>query len=162
VADPRRTGIARWAEIVLVAAAVVVVDQWIKTLVARHLPVAASVPVIPGVVSLTHVHNRGIAFGLFSGVPPYVTMGVALTLLAALFYNRGRWHAERVVGAGIALIAGGAIGNMLDRLRLGYVVDYVDLHVWPVFNVADAAIVVGAAILVVVLSRGGRPSGARR
>jgi signal peptidase II len=146
---------------VLVAAAIVLVDQWVKALVARHLPVAASVPLFPG-VSLTHVHNRGVAFGLFAGIPPYITMAVALTLLATLFYNRGRWQSERAVGAGIALIAGGATGNMIDRLRLGYVVDYLDLHVWPVFNVADAAIVIGAAILVFVLSRGGRPGEARR
>jgi signal peptidase II len=147
--------------VVLAAAAIVVIDQWIKALVARHLPVAASVPLLPG-LSLTHVHNRGVAFGLFAGVPPYVTIAVALTLLATLFYNRGRWHSERAVGAGIALIAGGATGNMIDRVRLGYVVDYLDLHVWPVFNLADAAIVIGAAILVFVLSRGGRPGEARR
>lgn len=148
--------------IVLVAAAIVLMDQWIKALVVRHLPVAASVSLIPGVVSLTHVHNRGVAFGLFAGIPAYVTIAVALTLLATLFYNRGRWQSVRAVGAGIALIAGGATGNMLDRLRLGYVVDYLDLHVWPVFNVADAAIVIGAAILMFVLSRGGRPGETRR
>ena len=141
----------RWTGVVLVAGAIVLIDQWIKALVVGHLPVAASVPLIPG-VSLTHVHNRGVAFGLFAGIPPYVTMAVALTLLATLFYNRGRWQSERAVGAGIALIAGGASGNMIDRLRLGYVVDFVDIGIgnlrFYTFNVADACI--STAILLLV------------
>jgi signal peptidase II len=141
---------------------VVAVDQAIKALVARSVPVGDSIPVIPGVLSLTHVRNTGVAFGLFAGLSPLVTALAALTLFFAVFYNKGRWLRSRAESAGIALMAGGAAGNLLDRVRLGFVVDYLDLHVWPVFNVADAAIVVGAGVLVFALSRGGRSGKSRR
>ena len=137
-------------------------DQGIKAVVVRQIPAAATIPLIPGVLSLTHVQNTGVAFGLFAGISPLITAFAALTLLFFLFYNRGRWLGSRVIGAGIALMAGGAAGNLLDRVRLGFVVDYLDLHVWPVFNLADVAIVVGAGILVLALSRDGRPAYPRR
>jgi signal peptidase II len=120
------------------------------------------VPVIPGVLSLAHVQNTGVAFGLFAGVSPLVTALAALTLIFVLFYNRGRWSGSRAEGTGIALMAGGAAGNLLDRVRLGFVVDYLDLHIWPVFNLADVAIVAGAGALAVALWRAGRPPKPRR
>ncbi|MGQ0571490.1 MAG: signal peptidase II [Armatimonadota bacterium] len=146
------------AGIALVAGA----DQWIKALVVREIPLSASIPVIPSVLSLTHVQNTGVAFGLFAGLPPAVTTVAALTLLFALFYNRGRWPETRAAGAGIALMAGGAAGNLLDRMRRGFVVDYLDVHVWPVFNLADVSIVVGAGVLVLALSRSRRSARPRR
>jgi signal peptidase II len=120
------------------------------------------VPVVPGVLSLTHVQNPGVAFGLLAGLSPLITVIAALTLVFLLFYNRGRQIRTRAAGAGIAAMAGGAAGNLIDRVRLGYVVDYLDVHVWPVFNLADVAIVVGAAILIVALSREGHPAQSRR
>lgn len=126
------------------------------------VPVSVSVPVISGVLSLTHVQNTGVAFGLFAGVSPLVTALAALTLFFVLFYNRGRWSGSRAEGAGIALMAGGAAGNLLDRVRLGFVVDYLDLHIWPVFNLADVAIVAGAGALALALWREGRPPQSRR
>jgi signal peptidase II len=144
------------------AAALVLADQGIKAAVVRLLAPGASIPVISGIFHLTYVRNTGVAFGLFAGVPPLVTTLAALTLLFVLFYNRGRWSGSRAEGAGIALMAGGAAGNVLDRIRLGFVVDYLDLRVWPVFNLADVAIVVGAGVLAVALSSQGRPSQSRR
>lgn len=141
---------------------VTLIDQGIKAAVVRDVPAGATIPVIPGVLSLTHVQNTGVAFGLLTGISPFVTALAALTLLFYLFYNRGRWLASRAVSAGIALMAGGAGGNLLDRARLGFVVDYLDLHVWPVFNLADVAIVVGAGVLALTLSREGRPAYPRR
>lgn len=141
---------------------VVAADQGIKALVARTIPVSASVPVIPGVLSLTHVQNTGVSFGLLAGVSPLVTSLAALTLLAVLLYNGGRWLQTRGGGAGMALMAGGAVGNLVDRVRLGFVVDYLDLHVWPVFNFADSAIVVGAGVLGLVFLREGRAAQPRR
>jgi signal peptidase II len=137
---------------------VLLIDQGIKAAIARVMPVGATAAVIPGAFSLTHVQNTGVAFGLLAGLSPFVTALAALTLLFVLFYNRGRWQGSRLVRAGVALMAGGAAGNLLDRVRLGFVVDYLDLHVWPVFNLADVAIVVGAGVLVLALSREGRPA----
>jgi len=102
---------------------------------------------IPRVLSLAVVHNQGIAFGLLARLAPIVTVALALTVLAVLFYNRGAWPAGRAAQWGAGLMVGGALGNIVDRLRFGYVVDYLDVHVWPVFNLADAAIVAGAGVL---------------
>ena len=141
---------------------VVGADQWIKALVVAAIPVSMSVPVVPGVLSLTHVQNRGVAFGLFAGLSPLIAALAALTLVFLLSYNKGRRLRSRAAGAGIALMAGGAAGNLVDRVRLGYVVDYLDVHVWPVFNLADVAIVVGAGILILALSREGSLAQSRR
>lgn len=138
------------------------VDQLIKSIVVRAIPPGTSVTVMPGLLNLTHVQNTGVAFGWFAGLSPALAAIAALTLLFVLFYNRGRWPTSRAESAGIALMAGGAAGNLLDRIRLGFVVDYLDFHVWPVFNVADAAIVVGAAVLVLTLTREGRQPQSRR
>jgi signal peptidase II len=139
-----------------------VVDQVTKILVVRLLPGGASVAVIPGILWLTPVRNTGVAFGLLAGLSPAVTVLAALTLFVVLFYNRGRRSGSRMERAGIALMAGGAAGNLLDRIRLGFVVDYLDLRVWPVFNLADVAIVLGAGALALALAREGRPARSRR
>jgi len=103
--------------------------------------------IIPGVLSLVVLHNRGIAFGLLGRLSPAVAVALALTVLLTLFYNRGAWPGGLAEQWGYGLIVGGALGNVADRLRFGYVVDYLDVHVWPVFNLADAAIVLGAGLL---------------
>jgi len=127
-------------------------------LVSAAIPPGGSVPVIPRVFSLTHVQNTGVAFGLLAGASPVITALAALTLVLLLFYNKGRQIRTRAAGLGIAAMAGGAAGNLIDRVRLGHVVDYLDVHIWPVFNLADVAIVLGAAILIVALSREGSPA----
>ncbi len=128
--------------------AVVAVDQALKLLVASTQPLGVSTTVLDGVLSLTYVRNPGVAFGLLPHVPVLVPALIALTLLFVLFYNDARWvYHPRVQGA-LALLAGGAVGNLIDRLRLGAVVDYIDFHIWPVFNVADLAVTTGAALLV--------------
>lgn len=159
-----RTGARHQSWVVLCGAALLVAaaDQGVKALVTRALPPSASIPVLPGVISLTHVQNPGVAFGLLSGIPPVAAVLATLTLFFLVFYNRGRWLTTRIAGYGFALMAGGACGNLLDRARLGHVVDYLDLHIWPVFNLADAAIVVGAGLLVVVMGREGRQAQSRR
>ena len=112
-------------------------------------------PLISGLVSLTHVQNRGVAFGLLAGISPILMLLAALTLVVLLSYNRGRRVWSRGSGIGFALMAGGATGNLLDRIRFGFVVDYIDVHVWPVFNLADVAIVTGAGLVLLVLMRAG-------
>ena len=142
-------------------------DQIIKLAVVRSFAPGGSVEVIPGVLSLTYLQNTGIAFGLLRGVPLPVLVAAALTVIFLLFYNwtRPRPARARDVTGRVALgcLLGGAAGNLIDRVRLGYVIDYVDLRVWPVFNLADAAVVIGGALLVVAAVRQ-RPSpeGSRR
>ena len=115
--------------------------------VMRLVPAGGERVLIPGILSLVVVHNQGIAFGLLGRLSPAVTVGLALTVLVALFYNRGARPGGPAEQWGFGLMVGGALGNVTDRLRFGYVVDYLDVHVWPVFNLADAAIVAGAGVL---------------
>lgn len=131
----------------LVAIAVFLLDQGTKYWIVNHLEVWESVPLLPGWLHLTLVQNPGAAFGLFAnwkGLLVLVTL--AAVLLAFIFYRRilaFDWQ----IRLGMALALGGAVGNLIDRLRFGHVVDFIDLLVWPVFNVADMAIVAGVVLL---------------
>lgn len=130
---------------------VVALDQALKAILVRTLPLGASVALLP-VLSLTHVHNPGVAFSLLPQVPAFVPAAIVLALLVLLFRRegRGKTHDTQVQRA-LALLAGGAMGNLIDRVRLGAVIDYLDLRVWPVFNLADVAVTTGAALLILAL-----------
>ncbi len=146
----------------LVMAAIVLLDQWTKTLVVRSLALHEYVPVIDGLLSLSHVRNRGAAFGLLSDwdIPYQSALLSALSVLAllaiALYFLRLPATA-RLPRIALALVLGGAVGNLIDRVRLGYVVDFVHAywrhHQWPDFNVADSAITVGVTLLVIDILR---------
>ena len=145
-----------------VVAAVAVLDQLTKRLVVAEMELYDTIPIIPGFLNLTHIRNSGVAFGLFNtaefAYKPLVMAGVALLALVGVgLYAVQLPMAHRWARAGLALILGGAAGNLLDRARQGYVVDFVDAywrgwHFWA-FNVADAAISVGVGLLVIDLFR---------
>lgn len=134
-----------------VLVAVVGVDQALKLAVASTHPLGVSTALLDGILSLTYIRNPGAAFGLLPQVPVLVPALIALTLLYALFYNDARWAAPPQVQGALALLAGGAVGNLIDRIRVGAVIDYIDIHFWPVFNVADLAVTTGAALLMISL-----------
>ncbi|HEX2459330.1 MAG TPA: signal peptidase II [Vicinamibacterales bacterium] len=148
-----------------IAAAVVVLDQIVKAVVRSTLDLHESVVVIPSFFSLTRVHNYGAAFGLMNAAEfPFKT--VVLSIVATLALGALSWYGatlpaeQRLARLGLALIIGGAAGNLIDRLRSGYVVDFVDLywrdwHFWA-FNVADAAITVGVSLMILDLLQIGR------
>ena len=136
---------------------IVVFDQLTKAIVRARLPLHESVTIIPGLVDFTHVRNSGAAFGFLDAVDfPYKTVVIALIATAALIgvgmYAASLAHHQLAARAGLALIIGGAAGNLIDRLTAGSVVDFVDVywhswHFWA-FNVADSAITVGVAIMI--------------
>ena len=137
----------------LVALAVLALDQWTKWLVELHLPLSAVEPVFPG-LNLTHVRNTGVAFGLFaepgSTSWPLALLGLAaLGAVAVYFVLAPREH--RLLLSALGLILGGAVGNLLDRLASGAVTDFIDVYVgefhWYFFNAADSAITVGIALM---------------
>jgi signal peptidase II len=141
----------------LIAAGVVLVDRASKWLVAENVGLHDSLTLIPGFLRLTHVENRGAAFGLFSDSSSEWKVAVlilcslvALAVVSALLWKNS--HAMTVTGIGLALIMGGALGNLWDRLFEGHVTDFLDFSLggyhWPAFNVADSAIVMGALLLV--------------
>jgi len=141
-------GPAQWLSLFLVAAAAVVADQVTKQLVARTLALGDSVE-LAGPFSIHHVHNSGIAFGLFSRATSVVIAltGIAVACLVVFFARSGRRHPLLPVALGLVL--GGSVSNLLDRVRLGYVTDFLDLAYWPSFNLADTFIVVGVGLLFV-------------
>ena len=116
-----------------------------------HLAPGVERVLIPGVLSLTLLHNTGVAFSLLRGLPPAAIVALVLTVLGVAFYNRDAWPRTAAVRWGFGLVLGGAAANVVERLRFGYVIDYLDVHVWPVFNLADSAIVVGAGLVVLAL-----------
>ena len=141
----------------LIALFVVLLDRASKWAVARNISLHDSIQLIPHVFYLTHVENRGAAFGLFAESPSQWKIGmlilfsvIAMAIVSTLLWRSG--HAMTTTGVGLSLILGGAIGNLWDRLVSGRVVDfllvYIGSYQWPAFNAADSAIVVGAGLLV--------------
>ena len=138
-------------------AVIVLLDQVSKAIVRRTLPLHESVSVIPGIMDFTHIRNTGAAFGFLNGVDfPFKTIVIAIVATAALigvaWYAAGLAHHQTLARVGLALIIGGAAGNLIDRVIAGSVVDFVDVywrsyHFWA-FNVADSAISIGVAIMI--------------
>jgi signal peptidase II len=150
-------------------AAVVVLDQATKAIVVRSLALHEYVPLVDGLLSLSHVRNRGAAFGILSDWDvPYQSVLLSALSLGALFaiayYFLRLPRVSRLPRLALALVLGGAVGNLVDRVRLGYVVDFVHAYwrqyQWPDFNVADSAITVGVALLVLDILRSPGPSAA--
>jgi len=141
----------------LIAVVVVILDQWTKSLVRGRLELYESIDVVAGWLNLTRVHNTGAAFGMLNGVDfpmkTLVLMVVAGTALAGVAWYAASLPDEHTTARiGLAGVLGGAIGNLIDRATAGYVLDFVDVyrgdwHFWA-FNVADAAITVGAVFLL--------------
>ena len=139
-----------------VSLAVLALDQISKALVRAHLPEFDSISVVPNLVDFTHVQNNGVAFGLLNDAHlPFkggFTSALAFVALIGIgLYARHVRSEEWMARLGLSLILGGAVGNLLDRLRVGYVVDFVDVywrtwHFWA-FNVADASITIGAILV---------------
>jgi signal peptidase II len=154
-----------------VAAFTVVLDQWTKRLATEHLAYAPPVQLVGDLVQLTYTRNSGIAFGLLAGrnFPLYVFSIVAAVAVIVLFLRHDRLSLARHLS--LALILGGAVGNLIDRVTTGEVVDFILLawrgHEFPVFNVADIAVTGGVALFALAWSRdhehaaagGGAPAG---
>ena len=148
---------ARKSSYLLLALAVLALDQWTKWLIESHLPVQSSHEVIPGLLHISHVRNTGVAFGMFANSGresgPWVLslFGlVALGLIAWLFHRTP--HKDRGLLAALAMVLGGAVGNLFDRISSGAVTDFIAVYIgsyrWPDFNVADSAISIGLVLIL--------------
>ena len=140
----------------LVSLAVVVADQWSKWLVEARLPHPLVQTVVPSFVSFTHVRNTGVAFGLFASdgmSGSWMLTGLGLLALAAVavYFKYAAAH-DRWLLCALALVVGGAVGNLIDRVTSGAVTDFIDVYVgthhWPAFNVADSAISIGILLML--------------
>jgi signal peptidase II len=161
------------ALILSLLAATVVLDQITKIAVDQTLVLHESVPVIEGFFHLTYVRNKGAAFGILAGGPPWLRLSflIVFSIVAAVFVFmmlRRLPADEKMLAVALTLILGGAIGNLIDRVWRGEVIDFFDFHYrgfhWPAFNIADSCITVGVALalLRLVPARGEDPFSPKR
>lgn len=150
----------KYLRLVLIAGAVIILDQVTKAVILKAMPLFHSIPVIPGFFSITHIHNPGGAFGLLADQAPWVRKGVflfmsSIAVFVILYFYHKTPKTHPWLAGGLALIFGGAVGNLIDRFRFGKVVDFLDFYIgaahWPAFNVADSAISTGVGIFVLHL-----------
>ncbi len=147
----------KYTALLVIAALVIVLDQASKYLILEHLKLHEAFSLIPGFLDISHVENPGVAFGLFSqnksNIQQLVLMCASLVAVCVLFYFYNQTSSRyRTMLTGFALILGGAVGNFIDRVRFGQVVDFIDIYVgdlhWPMFNIADSAISIGIVIFI--------------
>ena len=146
----------------VISMVILVLDIWTKWLVATHVSRSESISLIPDLFQIVHVRNTGAAFGIGANsdsqlVPLLLNAGALAVFFVVVVYAVRTAVTDRVLQVGLHLILGGAIGNLLDRFRLGYVVDFLDVYIrdhhWPAFNVADSAICIGIVLLFLDMRR---------
>jgi len=136
------------------ASLIFLLDQFSKFLVRNNLSSGQSIPIIPHILYLTLVYNRGAAFGIFKGqVVLFILTSLASIILIYLHLSRNKQRVPFLRRFSLSLILSGALGNLTDRVVFGYVIDFIDLRIWPVFNIADTSITVGAILLAYTILR---------
>ena len=150
-------GWSQWLALLAVAVAAVGADQLTKAIVTSHLALYDAMHVV-GPFSIHHVENSGIAFGLFASATSVVILltGAAVAWMLYFFARSGSRHP--ILPVALGLVIGGSVSNLIDRVRLGHVTDFLDFKYWPAFNLADSFIVVGVAILLLALVSDDRKS----
>lgn len=134
--------------------AVLLCDQFSKFVIINKLYLHQSIPLIKGIFHLTLVYNRGAAFGILKNqVPLFIFTSLVAIILIYLNYRQNKKKKSFAYNMSLSLILAGALGNLIDRLFLGYVIDFLDFRIWPVFNIADSAITVGAFFLAYSIVR---------
>ncbi len=134
--------------IFIITLSILFTDQLTKLLATQNLLLNQSAPLIKGIFHLTLIHNRGAAFGILKNQTPlFIFISILAVILIYLALRNNKYKKYSFYNISLALILAGALGNLIDRLRLGYVIDFLDFRIWPVFNVADSAITIGAILL---------------
>jgi len=141
--------------------ALLAIDQYSKALVFHRLDVGESIPLIKDILHITFVTNTGAAFGLFKdSTLAFVVISILAIAVIAILILRSIKKCDLLsrpwLNYGLILILSGAIGNLIDRLRFSYVIDFIDVRIWPVFNIADSAITIGTLLLLLSLTRPSR------
>lgn len=150
VQDKIGAELKRYSFVGIIFLSLVILDQLFKYVASIYLTADEPLIIIPGILWLTYVKNTGAAFGLAKGLSFYLSI-FGLLSLALIFF----WYAEMILKYsygvyGASILAAGAFGNLIDRLRLGYVIDYLDVGFWPVFNFADVCITIGIALILII------------
>ena len=147
----------KYVKLAAIAGIIVLLDQVTKEIVLQSIPLHTTIPVVDGFFNLTHIHNPGGAFGLMANFSPVMRSIIFLFIsslavgLILYFYHKTP-SSQSLLATGFALIFGGAIGNLIDRVRFGNVVDFLDFYLgnlhWPAFNIADSGITIGIFIFI--------------
>ena len=135
----------------LIAGSVLLLDQFVKSIIQQKMQEGLSIPVLPGIFHITYILNPGAAFGLFEEQQWLFILVAVLLVLGVAVLFRQLLQQPPVMRFGAALLVGGALGNLMDRIRLGKVVDFLDFRIWPIFNVADIAICVGVGLILLAM-----------
>ncbi|MFA5881632.1 MAG: signal peptidase II [Eubacteriales bacterium] len=143
----------------LLALGLLALDQWSKWLVMSKMIQGESIPLIDGVFHLTYVRNPGAAFGMLPYKTAFFVIITAVVVVGILVFSSRIPKGRILLKAGLALQVGGAVGNLIDRLRFGHVIDFFDFRIWPVFNFADIGICIGVGILFLELIKNDRAYG---
>jgi signal peptidase II len=143
-------GLAQWVSLAVIAVAAVAADQLTKWIVSSRLDLGEAVAML-GPFRIHHVQNTGIAFGLFSDSTTVVTALTAAAVAAMLVFFARSAQRHPLLPVSLGFVIGGSVANLLDRVRLGHVTDFLDVRYWPAFNLADTFIVVGVAALLLAL-----------
>ena len=152
--EPKRSRVWERLLLFLVAGIIIFLDQYSKNLVETTLELFtywAPVPELENLFRITHVSNTGVAFGLFQNGNNVFTILAIVVSIAIIIYNSRLGSGHKLLRLALGLQMGGALGNMIDRVRQGYVTDFMDFGPWPVWNVADLAIVSGTILLVLIM-----------
>lgn len=132
----------------LVCIFLILADQLLKRYIVSVLPLGTSIPVVPGIFHITYIQNPGAAFGILENQQTFfIVIGVAILAVAGYFYPRLQQETAWI-RYGAAMLLGGAVGNLIDRIWIGRVIDFLDFRIWPIFNLADIAIVCGVGCIM--------------
>ena len=147
--------------------ATLILDRWTKALIQKQFALNESIPIIDGLFNITYVRNTGVAFGIFSSISSpaksvLLSLFTAFAAIVVIVYSYRNPATNRLLQTALALILGGALGNLYDRLAYGYVIDFLEFYIgryhWPAFNIADSAITVGVLLLAIEIIRNETPA----
>jgi signal peptidase II len=145
----------KYIRLVFIGGIIVIIDQLTKFFIIKYLPLHDTVPVVSGLFNIIHIKNPGGAFGLLANLSPgmrtFIFLFISSLAVGLILYFYFKTHAAQTwLSAAFALIFGGAVGNLIDRIRFGVVTDFLDFYIskyhWPAFNIADSAITIGIGI----------------
>lgn len=135
------------------ALTIVFFDQLTKFYIRENFGLNESAPIIKNIFHFTYITNTGSAFGLFKGFNLFFIFFSIIVIIVIFYYLRKIKENEKALQFSVGLLLGGTIGNLIDRLLHGYVIDFIDLRIWPVFNIADSAVTISIILLIILLWR---------
>ena len=141
----------KYAVIISIGFFIVFSDQLTKFLIKQNLQLNQSIPVIKNILHLTYITNTGSAFGLFKGFNWFFILFSLVVIIVIFYFINQIKNNEKMMRISVSLVLGCTIGNLIDRIAYGAVIDFIDFRIWPVFNIADSAVTIGIIILIVLL-----------